>query len=290
MKMFRSASFSKIAGFLVVAGLCQSAHAGSILVSNAGVEVYKSWVVLTQGYSSGEQVGGSRITREGETASIAYGLTGNLLIGMDAVVTRMIGTSTSPSIEPDLRVKWNFWSKLSPGHYHRLALQASVAVPMGGPTNYFLDQGYTGPGGSHLRFAKPTVVPTVDLIYSRATYRWVYGASAGYSDPTADRNGLRLGDVKKASVDVEYAFWRGERSEVSFVLGSMVRQFGRAQLNGASFGNTGGSDAVVSCGIQYAPMPTVTFEASYSSDVWSAMRPGQPRMGNEILFGMRILR
>ena len=69
-----------------------------------------------------------------------------------------------------------------------------------------------------------------------------------------------------------------------------MRQFGRAQLGGASFGNTGGSDAVVSGGIQYAPVPTLTFEASYSRDVWSVMRPGQPRMGNEILFGMRILR
>ncbi len=290
MKMFRSALFIRIAGFLLVAGLCQSAHAGSILTSNAGVEVYKSWVVLTQGYSSGEQVGGAHITREGETASIAYGLTGNLLIGMDAVVTRMVGASKSPSVEPDLRVKWNFWSKLSPAHYHRLALQARLGVPLGGPTNYFLDQGYVGPGGSHLRFVKPTVVPTVDLIYSRATYRWVYGAAAGYSAPTADRNGLRLGDVKKASVDAEYAFWRGERSEVSFVVGGMVRQFGRAQLGGASFSNTGGSDAVVSGGIQYAPVPTLTFEASYSTDVWSVMRPGQPRMGNEILFGMRILR
>src|SRR5947209_5977381 len=76
MPVFASAPFNRIASLLLVAGLCHLAHAGSILVPNAGVEVYHSWVDLSQGLYSSEQVGGTRITREGGIASFSYGVTG----------------------------------------------------------------------------------------------------------------------------------------------------------------------------------------------------------------------
>ena len=275
---------------LLVGGLCYTAQAGSILVPNAGVEVFRSWSGLTQGFYSVEHAGSNRFVREGGISSFSYGLTGTLLLGLDSTVTRMNGKENMIAIEPDIRLKWNFWSKLSPGHYHRLALQGTLGVPLGEPSRYILDQNYTGTDGSHLRFIKPRIIPTVDLIYSRATQRWVYGVDLGYSVPTADRSGIRIGDLKKASLDCEYAFWRGKKAEVSFVAGAMVRHFGQTRGGGARFADTGGSGVALSGGIQYAPMPTITFEASFTSDVWSVMRPGQPRMGNGVLFGIRFLR
>jgi hypothetical protein len=275
---------------LLLGGFCYAAQAGSILVPNAGVEVFRSWSEVTEGFYSVENAGSNRVVREGGISSFSYGLTGILLVGLDATVTRMDGMANRTAVEPDVRVKWNFWSKLSPGHYHRLAVQAKLAVPLGEPSSYILDQNYTGTDGSNLRFIKPRVIPTVDLIYSRATQRLVYGADLGYSVPTADPNGIRIGDLKKASLDGEYAFWRGEKAEMSFVGGAMVRHFGQTRGGGATFAETGGSDLALSGGIQYAPMATITFEASFTSDVWSVMRRGQPRMGKGVLFGIRFLR
>jgi hypothetical protein len=200
------------------------------------------------------------------------------------------GQDNRIAIEPDIRMKWNFWSKLSPGHYHRLAVQAKLGVPLGPATSYILDNRPAG-NGSDLLFIKPRAIPTIDLIYSRATSRFVYGADLEYSMPTADRNGLRIGDLKKASLDGEYAFWRGEKKgEASFVTGAMVRHFGRTHGGGPTFADTGGSDVALSGGIQYAPTPSLAFEASFTSDVWSAMRAAQPRMGNSLVFGIRFLR
>lgn len=272
-----------------MAGFGCVAHAGSILVPNAGVEVYRSWAAVTEGFHSLEYAGSTRIVREGGIASYSYGLTGTLLLGLDTTVTRLNTKENRTSFEPDIRLKWNFWSKLSPGHYHRLAVQAKLGVPLGEATTYLLDQN-TRAGGPDLHFIKPRVIPTVDLIYSRATQRVVYGADVGYSIPAVDRNGVRIGDLKKASLDGEFAFWRGEKAEMSVVAGAMARHFGRTQGGGAAFLATGGSDVALSGGIQYAPIPTLTFEVSFSSDVWSVMRPGQPRMGNSLLFGMRFLR
>jgi hypothetical protein len=291
MRVSRSAWCIRGAIFpLLVGSLSPVAHAGSVLVPNAGVEVFRSWAALTEGFYSVEHAGSSRIIREGGVSSLSYGVTGTLLLGLDATVTRLDGQENKTTVEPDIRMKWNFWSKLSPGHYHRLAVQANLGVPLGDPSSYILDHNYTGPGGSNLRFIKPRIIPTVDLVYSRATSRFVYGADLGYSVPTADHSGIRIGDLKKASLDGEYAFWRGEKAEMSFVAGAMVRHFGQAHGGGATFADTGGSDVALSSGIQYAPMPTITFEASFTSDVWSVMRPGQPRMGNGVLFGIRFLR
>ncbi len=275
----------------LAAALCCAAHAGSILVPNAGVEVYQSWVALVEGFYSYDEVGSMRIARSGAMASFAYGLTGNVLLGLDVTTTEIgAGKDHLTAVEPDIRMKWNFWSKLSPGHYHRLALQTKLSVPEGDPSNYFQDESYTDANGSHLRFVQPRLVPSIDLIYSRATWRWVYGAEVGYSLPLADAHGLKLGNQRRAAIDAEYAFWRGEKSEASFVFGATARQVGRASQGGADFSQTGGSDVALSYGVQYAAMANITFEGSYTSDVWSVMRPGQPQLGKAVVFGIRYLK
>src|SRR5438067_13418278 len=92
MKVFRSAWSIRIARLsFLLAGFCYAAQAGSILVPNAGVEVFRSWGGLTEGFSSVEHVGSSRIVREGGAFSYSYGLTGTLLLGLDGTITRLSG-------------------------------------------------------------------------------------------------------------------------------------------------------------------------------------------------------
>jgi hypothetical protein len=270
--------------------LCSLARAGSILVPNAGVEAYKSWVVYSTFRDSRSSLGGTSVGTSGLSLSTAYGVAGTLLLGTDmqAQFVRVPGMASQTMFSPSgVRAKWNFWSRLDSGEYHRLSLVGRAGLPMSRQAGLFAVE--TAPGQTDLRMLDSGFTPALDLIYSRSKGRFVYGAALGYALPLT-RGGSRAGRDASAMIDAEYLVKRWGDSELSLITGVSSRNATRAQYRGRKLWDTGGSELTGSWGAQVAIHSSTAFEFAYRRNLWQNMRTAQPRLGSEIVVGVRYLR
>src|SRR5436309_2436462 len=89
MMVFKSARWNSAAVLGLAAALCGNASGGSVLVPNAGVEVYRNWAALAQGFVTNDEVGSTALIRSGAAVNWSYGLKGTVLVGLDASVTEI---------------------------------------------------------------------------------------------------------------------------------------------------------------------------------------------------------
>jgi hypothetical protein len=264
------------------------AWCGSILVPNAGVEAYRDWVVYLTGRDSLVRVGTDPVRITGSIITAGYGVSGRVMLYADAELQNMrIGsqTRTVHSGTGAIRAKWNFWSRLGPGSYHRLALIAGLGLPFGKPGDFVSAPSPSGPAAQLL---PARVTPSLNLLYSRSVGRWVYGVGVGYSEGT-ERKDTRPGHQVSGMSDLEYLLKRWENNEISLIFGATAQRLGRAKWEGATLEQTGGSQAITSYGIQFAARSTFAAEAAFRTSVWQNLRPGQPGTDTEVVFGIRWL-
>lgn len=251
--------------------LCETASAGSILVPNAGVEAYRSWVLYSVFRGARFSVADTSLNASGLTITTGYGVAGTVLIGSDMQVQhiRAPGGIAQTMFAPTaLRAKWNFWSKLNSGEYHRLALIGRLGLParrQGGLVA--VDEPLQAPA---LKMLDSGVTPALDLVYSRSKGRWVYGAGLGYMLPLV-RAGSRAGREAVGMIDAEYLVKRWGDSELSLVFGASSRSVTRADYRGRKLMNTGGNELTTSYGVQIALHSTYAIEFAKSRE-----SPGPP--------------
>jgi hypothetical protein len=270
--------------------LCSTARAGSILVPNAGVETYRSWVIYSTFRDSRSSLAGTSVNTTGVSLTTGYGVAGTVLLGteMQAQYVRAPGMSSQTMFAPTgLRAKWNFWSKLNSGEYHRLSLIGRAGLPMSKQAGLVAVE--TAPGENSLRMLDSGFTPTLDLIYSRSKGRFVYGAGLGYALPLT-RGRSRAGREASAMIDAEYLVKRWGDSELSLVTGVSSRNATRAQYQGRKLWETGGSELTGSWGAQFAIHSGTAFEFAYRRNLWQNLRAAQPRLGSEVVVGFRYLR
>lgn len=256
---------------------------------NAGVESYRDWAVYLSGRDSLFRVGTTPARVLESTLTAGYGISGKLMLYGDAEVRSIrVGSETRrlQSGSGAIRTKWNFWSRLGPGSYHRLALIAGIGLPLGRPGDFIF---VPSPLGQIPRMLPARATPAVDVLYSRSAGHWVYGLGGGYSQGI-QRNGSRPGYQVRGMSDLEYLLARWGDNEISLIFGATAQRLGRARWDGSVVEQTGGSQAVTSYGIQFAARSTFAAEAAFRTAVWNNMRSGQPGMDSELVFGLRWLR
>jgi hypothetical protein len=270
--------------------LCSIASAGSILVPNAGVETYRSWVVYSTVRATQSSLANTSVDSTGISLTTGYGVAGTLLLGTEMQVqhVRTPGMAGQTMFAPTaVRGKWNFWSKLESGEYHRLALIGRAGLPAARQAGLYAVP--ATPETTTLRMLDSGFTPGLDLVYSRSKGRMVYGAGVGYALPLT-RNGSRSGREATSMVDAEFLVKRWGDSELSLVTGLGSRYSTRAQYQGTKLWDTGGTEVAATFGAQMAIHSSTAFEVAYRHNVWQKIRTAQPRFGSEVVVGFRYLR
>jgi hypothetical protein len=134
--------------------------------------------------------------------------------------------------------------------------------------------------------------PHVDLTYSQAKGRFIFGANAEVV-LRSERDGFRMGHELRVNTDLEYVLFPRKYDrpggEVFAILESNFIRRGTGRVIGAPVTGSRSTEYYLAPGVQYAMRPRFVIETSYQLPVALGAGPQVLRIERGLLVGVRLL-
>jgi hypothetical protein len=134
--------------------------------------------------------------------------------------------------------------------------------------------------------------PHVDLTYSQAKGRFIFGANVE-GVIRSQREGFRMGHELRINTDLEYVLFPRKYDrpggEVFAILESNFIRRGTGRVAGAPVTGSRSTEYYLAPGVQYAMRPRFVIEASYQIPVARNTGPQVLRIERGLLVGVRLL-
>jgi hypothetical protein len=132
----------------------------------------------------------------------------------------------------------------------------------------------------------------MDVVYSRAKQRFVYGANLE-GVMRSEFVGVRMGNEIRLNTDLEYILlpveYRGPTNELRLILETNYIHKARGRINGHVVPGSSASEYYVAPAIQFAFNPRWVVEGSYQAPVVLNTGPQLLRTDRSVMFGIRFM-
>ena len=281
------------------APLDSPAPVAPIRTTSPGLTVYRGGAFTPRYIYQRQQLGGLKVDRHVMLLDFTYTPTPKLLVEAEIPVTRISfkdGASSGVSEGVGnviISGKYRFFRRVEAWGDRQAALRFGLELPTGknsapderqlqAPT--FVRQQLSPINGG--------LSPHVDLTYSQAKGRFIFGGNAE-AVLRSERDGFRTGHELRVNTDLEYVLFPRKYDrpggEVFAILESNFIRRGTGRVTGAPAPGSSSTEYYLAPGIQYAMRPRFVIEASYQVPVARNTGPQLLRIERGLLVGLRLL-
>jgi Putative MetA-pathway of phenol degradation len=270
-----------------------------IRTTSPGLTVYRGGAFTPRYIYMRQQLGGLKVDRHIMLLDFSYTPTPKLLVEVEIPVTRIsfkdgVTSGSGKGISNVLiSGKYRFFRQVEAWGDRQAALRFGLELPTGKKS---------APGEQELQapaFVRQQLSPIsgglsphVDLTYSQAKGRFIFGANAEVV-LRSERDGFRIGHELRINTDLEYVLFprKYERpgGEVFAILESNFIRRGTGRVAVAPAPGSSSTEYYLAPGVQYAMRPRFVIEASYQLPVVRNTGPQALRVERSLLVGIRLL-
>jgi len=270
-----------------------------IRTTSPGLTVYRGGAFTPRYIYMRQQLGGLKVDRHIMLLDFSYTPTPKLLVEAEIPVTRISFKNGAPSGGGEgignviISGKYRFFRQVEAWGDRQAALRFGLELPTG-------KKG--APGEQQLQapeFVRQQLSPIsgglsphVDLTYSQAKGRFIFGANAE-AVLRSERDRFRMGHELRINTDLEYVLFprKYERpgGEVFAILESNFIHRGAGRIGGATAQGSRSTEYYLAPGIQYAMRPRFVIEGSVQLPLARNTGPQILRAERSVLVGIRLL-
>ena len=270
-----------------------------IRTTSPGLTVYRGGTFTPRYIYMRQQLGGLKVDRHIMLLDVSYTPTPRLLLEAEIPVTRISFKDGAASGVGDgigniiISGKYRFFRQVEAWGDRQAALRFGLELPIGKKAT---------PGEQQLQapeFVRQQlspisggVSPHIDLTYSRAKGRFIFGGNVE-GVLRSERDGFRMGHELRINTDLEYVLlprkYDRPGGEVFAILESNFIRRGTGRVTGGPAPGSRSTEYHLAPGIQYAMRPRFVFEASYQIPVARNTGPQALRIERGLLVGIRLL-
>jgi len=270
-----------------------------IRTTSPGLTVYRGGAFAPRYIYMRQRLGGLKVDRYIMLLDFSYTPTPKLLVEAEIPVTRI---SFKDGVTSDggegigniiVSGKYRFFRQVEAWGDRQAALRFGLELPTGKKS---------APGEQELQapaFVRQQLSPIsgglsphVDLTYSQAKGRFIFGGSAEVV-LRSGRGGFRMGHELRMNTDLEYVLFPRKYDrpggEVFAILESNFIRRGTGRVAGAPVTGSRSTEYYLAPGVQYAMRPRFVIEASYQIPVARNTGPQVLRIERGLLVGVRLL-
>jgi hypothetical protein len=270
-----------------------------IRTTSPGLTVYHGGAFTPRYIYIRQQLGGLKVDRHIMLLDFSYTPTPKLLVEAEIPVTRISFKNGTNSGSDEgvgniiISGKYRFFRQVEAWGDRQAALRFGLELPTGMKG---------APGEQELQapaFVRQQLSPIsgglsphVDLTYSQAKGRFIFGGNAE-GVLRSERAGFRMGHELRINTDLEYVLFPRKYDrpggEVFAILESNFIHRGTGRVVGAPVPGSGSTEYYLAPGVQYAMRPRFVIEASYQVPVARNTGPQVLRIERGLLVGVRLL-
>lgn len=270
-----------------------------IRTTSPGLTVYRGGAFVPRYIYTRQRLGGLKVDRQALLLSLSYTPTAKLLVEADLPITRVSfktgSISDSGAGVGNLTVsgKYRFFRKVEAWGDRQAALRFGLELPTGTKS---------APGAGQIQMSEFVrqqlspisggLSPHVDLTYSQAKGRFIFGGNAEGVFRT-DRDGFRMGHELRINTDLEYVLFPRKYDrpggEVFAILETNFIRRGTGRISGLPVSGSRSTEYYLAPGIQYAMHPRFVIEGSYQLPVIRNTGAQVLRIDRSLLVGVRFL-
>jgi hypothetical protein len=275
------------------------APVASIRTTSPGLTVYRGGAFTPRYIYMRQRLGGLKVDRHIMLLDFSYTPTPKLLVEAEIPVTRISFKDGAPSGggagvgNITISGKYRFFRQVEAWGDRQAALRFGLELPTGMKG---------APGEQQLQapeFVRQQLSPIsgglsphVDLTYSQAKGRFIFGANVE-GVIRSQREGFRMGHELRINTDLEYVLFPRKYDrpggEVFAILESNFIRRGTGRVAGAPVTGSRSTEYYLAPGVQYAMRPRFVIEASYQIPVARNTGPQVLRIERGLLVGVRLL-
>lgn len=273
--------------------------AAPIRTTSPGLTVYRGGAFMPRYIYMRQQLGGLKVDRHIMLLDFSYTPTQKLLVEAEIPVTRISfkdgaasggGAGIGNII---ISGKYRFFRQVEAWGDRQAALRFGLELPTGkkdAPVEQELQaQAFVR---QQLSPISGGLSPHVDLTYSQAKGRFIFGANAEVVI-RSQRGGFRMGHELRINTDLEYVLFPRKYDrpggEVFAILESNFIRRGTGRVAGAPVTGSRSTEYYLAPGVQYAMRPRFVIEASYQLPLARNTGPQVLRVERGLLVGVRLL-
>ncbi|HEX5084570.1 MAG TPA: transporter, partial [Blastocatellia bacterium] len=273
--------------------------AAPIRTTSPGLTVYRGGAFTPRYIYVRQQLGGLKVDRHIMLLDFSYTPTPKLLVEGEIPVTRISFNDGAASGAAAgigniiISGKYRFFRQVEAWGDRQAALRFGLELPTGKKD---------APGEQELQaqaFVRQQLSPIsgglsphVDLTYSQAKGRFIFGANAEVV-LRSQRDGFRMGHELRINTDLEYVLFPRKYDrpggEVFAILESNFIRRGTGRVAGAPVAGSRSTEYYLAPGVQYAMRPRFVIEASYQLPLARDTGPQVLRIERGLLVGVRLL-
>jgi hypothetical protein len=273
--------------------------AAPIRTTSPGLTVYRGGAFTPRYIYMRQQLGGLKVDRHIMLLDFSYTPTPKLLVEAEIPVTRISfkdgATSGGGAGIGNIIIsgKYRFFRQVEAWGDRQAALRFGLELPTGKKDV---------PGEQELQaqaFVRRQLSPIsgglsphVDLTYSQAKGRFIFGGNAEVVI-RSQRDGFRMGSELRINTDLEYVLFPRKYDrpggEVFAILESNFIRRGTGRVAGAPVPGSRSTEYYLAPGVQYAMRPRFVIEASYQLPLARNTGPQVLRIERGLLVGLRLL-
>jgi hypothetical protein len=270
-----------------------------IRTTSPGLTVYRGGAFTPRYIYMRQQLGGLKVDRHIMLLDFSYTPTPKLLVEAEIPVTRIsfkdgVTSGGGAGIgNVIISGKYRFFRQVEAWGDRQAALRFGLELPIGRKG---------APGEQQLlapEFVRQQLSPIsgglsphVDLTYSQAKGRFIFGANAE-AVLRSERDMFRMGHELRINTDLEYVLFPRKYDrpggEVFAILESNFIRRGTGRVAGAPVPGSRSTEYYLAPGVQYAMRPRFVIEASYQIPVARNTGPQVLRIERGLLVGVRLL-
>ena len=270
-----------------------------IRTTSPGLTVYRGGAFTPRYIYMRQQLGGLKVDRHIMLLDFSYTPTPKLLVEAEIPVTRVSFkdgvTSGSGGGIGNIIIsgKYRFFRQVEAWGDHQAALRFGLELPTGkkgAPS----EQQLQAPAFVRQQLSPISggLSPHVDLTYSQAKGRFIFGGNAE-GVLRSERDGFRMGHELRVNTDLEYVLFPRKYDrpggEVFAILESNFIHRGTGRVAGAPATGSGSTEYYLAPGVQYAMCPRFVIEASYQLPLVRNTGTQALRVERGLLVGIRLL-
>jgi hypothetical protein len=270
-----------------------------IRTTSPGLTVYRGGAFTPRYIYMRQQLGGLKVDRHIILLDFSYTPTPRLLVEAEIPATWISFKDGAPSGGDKgigniiISGKYRFFRQVEAWGDRQAALRFGLELPTGkkgAPGEQVLQA--TEFVRQQLSPISGGLSPHVDLTYSQAKGRFIFGGNAE-GVLRSERDGFRMGHELRVNTDLEYVLFPRKYDrpggEVFAILESNFIHRGTGRVVGAPVPGSRSTEYYLAPGVQYAMRPRFVIEASYQIPVARNTGPQVLRIERGILVGVRLL-
>jgi hypothetical protein len=270
-----------------------------IRTTSPGLTVYRGGALVPRYVHTRQRLGGLTVDRHTLLIGFSYTPTPTLQLEAEIPFTRTslrdgaVSAAGAGAGNLTLSGKYRFFRRVEEWGDRQAALRFALELPTGQTAI---------PGGARLQspaFVRQQLSPVggglaphVDLSYSQAKGRFIFGGNAE-GVFRAERGGFRTGHELRVNTDLEFVLfpfsYDRPGGEVFAILETNFIRRGEGRVNGARVPGSRSTEYYLAPGIQYAAHPRFVIEGSLQLPVVRDTGPQLLRVERSLLVGVRLL-